>query len=1225
MTSMPMGKLTNRISNCGGTTAANSVNSNNNAMKKCFLFLLPLLLCSTAGAQELALGFEGTKDCNLDRYCVEITLQAQIDEPVHIGTSSLLLYYNTDALAFYDYTPAAFDAACDGESSSAWAAHQYDAYSKEGTFSLTLLLDQDGQACPSVVADAPISVGTLCFDVQQQGGAPDLIVDQLYTHFNRAFPNNGQSPVLFTSIDGISGSTDLACDCPGAGQPCDDQNVYTVNDQFDMDCNCKGEALDTDGDGIVDGIDNCLDLAYEAEDGANGGVELRNNQPQFYGSGFVRFTSAEAEAVDFAVQATSTGTYTLSFRYSSINTERHLALSVDGAFVQELDFPETASWADWQTIEIQLPLTQGAHTIRLSPSTGWGPFVDRMVMSICGACINSGMPCNDGDPCTVDDVVDRDCNCGGRIIDRDGDQIADDCDPHVGNAEDFPIETGILMDVGDDWQTITLNGNYDNMIVVATPHLLHKDMPPVVTRVRNANGNQFDIRIQNPSVPITETYAVYYIVAEAGVYQSQYDGIKMEARLLNAEKTADSYGWGSKMEARSYRQYYENPVVLGQVMSDNNERWSVFWASSFGNAGQPPHSESLAAGKHKGEDSNSERLSEAVGMIVVEAGTYELRGRTFEAGVSEDIVRGPNNSGYTHGLSSNLPKGAVLSAAGMDGGNGYWPVLFGQYPIEAGSIRMVADEDQFRDQERGHTTEQVAYLAFDASICRYDADQDGVCDAEDQCPGNDDLADMDEDGIPDACDDCNDLLIGKPCDDGIACTILDVYTEDCGCAGIPMDSDGDGVCNWDDLCENGDDNIDEDGDGIPDACDPNVGDATTLPIETGRVTAATDGWQTIELGREYESMVVVATASLPDFDHPPVVTRIRNAEGNQFELRVQNPSGPINQSYDVYYIVIEEGRYRAEFDGVTMEARRMSTKNTAHKGNYGQREEREYLQSYNNPVVLGQLMSANDDRWSVFWASRANNHSEPPTAESIAMGRHIAGDTITERSPEVLGAIVIEAGDYELRGIGLQAGLTPNEVGGRNNELPYNINLAAPNGAVLSVAGINGGDGHWPVLYGATPFANSTVTMVVDEDQIEDEERWHTNEEVAFIAFDDSSALPFTPETTTDESDDKDTGIAKSITESQVPTAQQQAVLKAYPNPVFDKVTVESVLGSKGPCTLQLIDGQGRILLTRIVLESANGLLQQELDLSQVKDGFYVLRLIDGDQRLTVRLVKMGG
>ncbi|MFT5764681.1 MAG: hypothetical protein ACI8X3_002112, partial [Saprospiraceae bacterium] len=61
--------------------------------------------------------------------------------------------------------------------------------------------------------------------------------------------------------------------------------------------------------------------------------------------------------------------------------------------------------------------------------------------------------------------------------------------------------------------------------------------------------------------------------------------------------------------------------------------------------------------------------------------------------------------------------------------------------------------------------------------------------------------------------------IGTACDDGDDCTVGDVEDGNCNCAGIYTDSDGDGVCDEEDICEGGDDTIDTDGDGIPDFCD----------------------------------------------------------------------------------------------------------------------------------------------------------------------------------------------------------------------------------------------------------------------------------------------------------------------------------------------------------------------------------------------------------------------
>jgi|GEM_PF-1570122 len=59
------------------------------------------------------------------------------------------------------------------------------------------------------------------------------------------------------------------------------------------------------------------------------------------------------------------------------------------------------------------------------------------------------------------------------------------------------------------------------------------------------------------------------------------------------------------------------------------------------------------------------------------------------------------------------------------------------------------------------------------------------------------------------------------CDDGDACTTGDACQGDPlgTCAGTFADSDGDGVCDANDICPGGDDTVDSDGDGIPDACD----------------------------------------------------------------------------------------------------------------------------------------------------------------------------------------------------------------------------------------------------------------------------------------------------------------------------------------------------------------------------------------------------------------------
>ncbi len=121
-----------------------------------------------------------------------------------------------------------------------------------------------------------------------------------------------------------------------------------------------------------------------------------------------------------------------------------------------------------------------------------------------------------------------------------------------------------------------------------------------------------------------------------------------------------------------------------------------------------------------------------------------------------------------------------------------------------------------------------------------DADGDGVCDADDACPGEDDNQDVDGDGIPDGCDNCDGNLEGTACDDGDVCTTGDVYDADCNCTGTFADADGDGVCDANDICPDSDDNQDVDGDGIPDGCDDCDGNLEGTSCDDGDVCTTGD-------------------------------------------------------------------------------------------------------------------------------------------------------------------------------------------------------------------------------------------------------------------------------------------------------------------------------------------------------------------------------------------------
>ena len=836
-------------------------------MKKIFTYILSIFALA-ASSQSVELQLQPEKRCNDRSYCVDIQLKKSnlSAADAAIGTSSIFLTYDSKVLVFKNYTAKNFSEnnQCDG-----WLPQRYDAISREGAIDLTLVLAENGNNCPVIGNDA-VAVGQVCFDIIQQGASPNIRFDLNHSQFNENGSDDGTATIGVAAAQSIDEKNLLVCDCSGTGEPCDDGNIYTVNDRYDVFCNCLGQYEDVDQDGILDGVDICLDRKYEAEDAELNEVAVRNNQPQFCGLGFVDYLHQNGDYIEFTVQATQEGAHTLAFRYALEEGNRPLALSIDGEVIDPaLDFPATGAWAKWDFISLDHFLTMGTHTIRISTDGNHGPNVDQLVLSICSGCAETGQPCDDGNDCTTDDVIGLDCNCGGKYEDTDFDGICnvmdvcegfddskdadgdgqpdgcdncdnaligtpcDDGDPCTVNdkyiaececlgtftggdadqdgiCDDFDIcpngndaldadEDGIpdacdtcddrlvglpcddgdpctLLDVvrtncdclgiffdsdddgvcseldlcegfddtidedGDgqpdacddavmvspilevgkafgvtaDWRVIELENFYQSMVVVATPVLPDNDRLPVVTRIRNAAGNKFELKVQNPSGEMAGTYDVQFVVGEEGIYTEEEHGVKMEVRKELSTGTA-SVDDGYVREQRTYLQPYSRPVVVGQVMTHNDDRWSVFWSSRHNSGGTPADSIGMAAGKTVAEDSITTRLDETIGFFVIEAGQYSRNGVRFEARLGENTVEGTQNSdaGYAYQLELDKPNHAVLSTAGLNGGNGGWPVLFGEQLFRGNSMFLAFDEDQIFDSERFHISEEVSYLAFE--------------------------------------------------------------------------------------------------------------------------------------------------------------------------------------------------------------------------------------------------------------------------------------------------------------------------------------------------------------------------------------------------------------------------------------------------------------------------------------------------------------------------------
>ncbi len=272
-------------------------------------------------------------------------------------------------------------------------------------------------------------------------------------------------------------------------------------------------------------------------------------------------------------------------------------------------------------------------------------------------------------------------------------------------AADPKLHSGALVDVTDSWKTVSLPKNYTNMVVIATPNYGTK-RPPVVTRIRNANGSSFQVKVVRPGAGYVGKYRVHYVVAEAGVYAEHRDGITMAARTITAT-TTDSRGfWNGTLV--NYQQPYVSPVVVGQVMTSNDSKWSVFWSRGRTRNTQPDDL-NLYVGKHVGGDPDATRSSEKLGFIVIEAGGQSVNGTNVFAGVG-NVGSITTNPPYPVRLGAEAAV-AVASTTTMNGGDGAHTILWGTKPMANKSIALSLDEDTAGDAERYHIDEAVAYLA----------------------------------------------------------------------------------------------------------------------------------------------------------------------------------------------------------------------------------------------------------------------------------------------------------------------------------------------------------------------------------------------------------------------------------------------------------------------------------------------------------------------------------
>ncbi len=289
-------------------------------------------------------------------------------------------------------------------------------------------------------------------------------------------------------------------------------------------------------------------------------------------------------------------------------------------------------------------------------------------------------------------------------------------------------------------------------------------------------------------------------------------------------------------------------------------------------------------------------------------------------------------------------------------------------------------------------------------------------------------------------------------------------------------------------------------------------DVLVLPpyqLEVGTASVG-NGWTTVNLANTYSDMVVVCSSQYAA-NAVPIVPRVRNASGSSFEVRLQSPSSGTPVADTVHYMVMETGAYTLP-NGIRIEAQKYTSTVTDGRNSSWTGQVQSYLQSYTNPVVLGQVMTYNDPDFSVFW-TRGSSSANPPDASNLWTGKMVSKDTDTTRADETVGFIVIEAGHGDLFGVEYEARLGEDILHGVVDSPPYVYNFSQafstpPQIGLVSSAAEDGGDGAWAYLYGANPFSVSSIDMALDEDAIGGASRSHpADEQAVYLVFEQPLAI----------------------------------------------------------------------------------------------------------------------
>lgn len=724
------------------------------------------------------------------------------------------------------------------------------------------------------------------------------------TNYEWSDPSIGENVTIISPVDPVGGYVvTLTCstgcqfivewegDCL-VGTPCNDLNACTENDHYNEHCFCEGEIgvqVDSDDDGVLDQCDKCdgfLDYIDDDHDDIPNGCDecmgyddalLHDSDPSndpencitcellelpLYTSsvylggwsgcgvnstvnvfGFYYFFpgSNTSTYIQFSAVSGFQTRYCVSGNCTGAPTALDMAADIKTWLLAQGDNPDVLSDVMTNTYSVQ-------HSIfkleKLQYSCGISPNFKNFSNTTESETLPIPSPCDDGDPCTINDYWNEQCRCVGVLLDSDGDSVPDcddECDGHNDmwdeNDNDVPdgCET-VLFECEED-VFISYCQFYTNLLQATeggNPVVVREDMlstisydPKVISlSLRDATTELRDLMIEVDWEPYNFPYPD--LISQLQSLASDLNGIPNFIDPFYDDAT-DGFlteaAWLAFCNDNMVSQERKSLVArfcfltVNDISDPSDEGYCYMDGIASTIEVYPGCATALDIDVYEDENCTLRRVDTdcAIEFFVNCYGVCDFR----------IIVEIPPVSEECGGPEPTVGPPCLLTPEIC-----YLDNLSSMNSMPCAEWQVVPNPDYNITTNPGVPTclcEAITIsIGENVSVTVGDIDNDDVCDDIDQCPDEDDDSDNnddpdnDDDGIHDCHDNCPDFsgTLGKGCNDNDPLTFGDIVQlvdanipGICECKGHYIDWDGDGIPEFEDC----DIVIDDDGDGYPDS------------------------------------------------------------------------------------------------------------------------------------------------------------------------------------------------------------------------------------------------------------------------------------------------------------------------------------------------------------------------------------------------------------------------